>query len=429
MEAHNFTSQTSGIESAFTARKLFNVRERFAAEEALDDRRAMEVIAEEIFGDEESGNFDDETIDRIIQKLFFKTRRRLGILQPLLEDDCVTEIMVNGPEHIFAERQGKIQRWPLYFDSKEELTEIIRNIAGDVHREISEMNPIVDARLGDGSRVNSVYSNVAVNGPILTIRKFSDKYMTMKDLADNGTIAPEAAILLKTLVECGYNIFVSGGTSSGKTTLLNALAEAIPKEERVIVIEDSMELKLSAIENIVHMECRNASSSGKGSVTMSQLIKSSLRMRPDRIIVGEVRGAEVADMLQAMNTGHSGSMSTGHGNSVEGMLRRLEAMYLMAATMDMDAIRSQIAEGIDIMVHIEKIDGKRQITEITELTGYEKGKFVLNRLMDTLNDYGKTHGAANKLMTTGGRIKNSRKIWLKGERYADLLRQHGFIDD
>lgn len=428
MEANNFTSQTSSIESAFTARKLLTLREKFAAEEALDDRLAMEIIAEEIFGDEESGAFDDETIDRIIQKLFFKTRRRLGVLQPLLEDDCVTEIMVNGPEHIFAERQGKIQRWPLSFDSVEELTEIIRNIAGDVHREISEMNPIVDARLADGSRVNSVYSNVAVNGPILTVRKFSDKYMTMKDLTDNGTIAPEAAILLKTLVECGYNIFVSGGTSSGKTTLLNALAEAIPKEERVIVIEDSMELKLSTIENIVHMECRNASSSGKGSVTMSQLIKSSLRMRPDRIIVGEVRGAEVADMLQAMNTGHSGSMSTGHGNSVEGMLRRLEAMYLMAATMDMDAIRSQIAEGIDIMVHIEKIDGKRQITEITELIGYENGKFILNRLMDTVHNSRKTAGTAGSLIPTGNRIKNSRKIWLKGEQYANLLRQHGFID-
>ena len=370
-------------EADFGENILPAVRRRFAAEETLDDMRAMEIIAEEVFGDEESGNFDDETADRIIQKIFLKTRRRLGILQPLLEDRQVTEIMVNGPEHIFAERQGKIERWSLSFDSPDELAEIIRNIAGDVHREISELNPIVDARLADGSRVNSVYRNVAINGPILTIRKFSDNYMTMEDLAGNGTITPEAALLLRTLVECGYNIFVSGGTSSGKTTLLNALAGAIPPEERVIVIEDSMELKLSTVENIVHMECRNAVSSGKGSVTMSQLIKSSLRMRPDRIIVGEVRGAEVADMLQAMNTGHSGSMSTGHGNSVEGMLRRLEAMYLMAASMDMDAIRSQIAEGIDIMVHIEKIGGKRRITEITEIAGYEKGLFRLNRLMNT----------------------------------------------
>ena len=406
-------------ESEFVAHRLHNVRRRFAAEETLDDRRAMEIIAEEVFGHEESGNFDDETADRIIQKIFLKTRRRLGILQPLLEDRQVTEIMVNGPKHIFAERQGKIERWPLSFDSPDELAEIIRNIAGDVHREISELNPIVDARLADGSRVNSVYSNVAINGPILTIRKFSDNYMTMEDLAGNGTVTPEAALLLRTLVECGYNIFVSGGTSSGKTTLLNALAGAIPPEERVIVIEDSMELKLSTVENIVHMECRNAVSSGKGSVTMSQLIKSSLRMRPDRIIVGEVRGAEVADMLQAMNTGHSGSMSTGHGNSVEGMLRRLEAMYLMAASMDMDAIRSQIAEGIDIMVHIEKIGGKRRITEITEIAGYEKGLFRLNRLMNTEKG---TDAAA----PTGNRIINSRKLWLKGEKYAGTANRSRF---
>ena len=280
------------------------------------------------------------------------------------------------------------------------------------------MNPIVDARLADGSRVNSVYSNVAINGPILTIRKFSDSYMNMDKLTENGTVTEEGALLLKTLVACGYNIFVSGGTSSGKTTLLNALAEAIPKEERVIVVEDSMELKLSGIENIVHMECRNAGSSGKGTVTMSQLIKSSLRMRPDRIVVGEVRGAETADMLQAMNTGHAGSMSTGHGNSVEGMLRRLEAMYLMAVSMDMDAIRSQIAEGIDIMVHIEKIEGRRRITEITELVGFEKGRFILNRLMSA---------DSGRLTATGSIMKNSRKLYLKGEQYANLLRHHGFI--
>lgn len=412
-------------EADFGENILPAVRRRFAAEETLDDMRAMEIIAEEVFACEEVNDFDDKAADRIIQKLFLKTRRRLGILQPLLEDAHVTEIMVNGPENIFAERQGKIKRWPLSFDSREELTEIIRNIAGDVHREISEMNPIVDARLADGSRVNSVYSNVAINGPILTIRKFSDKYMTMDDLIKNGTLTAKAALLLKTLVECGYNIFVSGGTSSGKTTLLNALAEAVPAEERVIVIEDSMELKLSGIENIVHMECRNAGASGKGSVTMSQLIKSSLRMRPDRIIVGEVRGAEVADMLQAMNTGHSGSMSTGHGNSVEGMLRRLEAMYLMAVSMNIDAIRAQIAEGIDIMVHIEKIDGKRRITEITEITGYERGQFILNRLMLLMTS--DTEGASDDILPTGSCIKNSRKLWLKGGKYADLLRQHGFV--
>ena len=417
MKTDNKDCSSECDERSYESRMIRKIRARFTSEVSLDDRRAMEIIVEEIFGDKESGIFDDAALDRIIKKLFCKTRRRLGILQPLLEDKQVTEIMVNGPEHIFAEKDGRIQRWPLSFDSADELTEIIRNIAGDVHREISEMNPIVDARLADGSRVNSVYSNVAINGPILTIRKF---YMTMKDLTGNGTLTSEAALLLENLVQCGYNIFVSGGTSSGKTTLLNALAEAIPRDERVIVIEDSMELKLSAIENIVHMECRNAGSSGRGSVTMSQLIKSSLRMRPDRIIVGEVRGEEVADMLQAMNTGHSGSMSTGHGNSVEGMLRRLEAMYLMAATVDMDAVRAQIAEGIDIMVHIEKIEGKRRITEITELIGYKNGQFILNSLMNMSESTG-------SVKATGNQIINSRKIWLRGEKNANILRQYGFI--
>lgn len=420
MKTDNKDCSSECDERGYESRMIRKIRARFTSEVSLDDRRAMEIIVEEIFRDKESGIFDDATLDRIIKKLFCKTRRRLGILQPLLEDKQVTEIMVNGPEHIFAEKDGRIQRWPLSFDSADELTEIIRNIAGDVHREISEMNPIVDARLADGSRVNSVYSNVAINGPILTIRKFSDSYMTMKDLTGNGTLTSEAALLLENLVQCGYNIFVSGGTSSGKTTLLNALAEAIPRDERVIVIEDSMELKLSAIENIVHMECRNAGSSGRGSVTMSRLIKSSLRMRPDRIIVGEVRGEEVADMLQAMNTGHSGSMSTGHGNSVEGMLRRLEAMYLMAATVDMDAVRAQIAEGIDIMVHIEKIEGKRRITEITELIGYKNGQFILNSLMNMSESTG-------SVKATGNQIINSRKIWLRGEKNANILRQYGFI--
>lgn len=420
MKTDNKDCSSEYEERSYESRMIRKIRARFTSEVSLDDRRAMEIIVEEIFGDKESGIFDDAALDRIIKKLFCKTRRRLGILQPLLEDKQVTEIMVNGPEHIFAEKDGRIQRWPLSFDSADELTEIIRNIAGDVHREISEMNPIVDARLADGSRVNSVYSNVAINGPILTIRKFSDSYMTMKDLTGNGTLTSEAALLLENLVQCGYNIFVSGGTSSGKTTLLNALAEAIPRDERVIVIEDSMELKLSAIENIVHMECRNAGSSGRGSVTMSRLIKSSLRMRPDRIIVGEVRGEEVADMLQAMNTGHSGSMSTGHGNSVEGMLRRLEAMYLMAATVDMDAVRAQIAEGIDIMVHIEKIEGKRRITEITELIGYKNGQFILNSLMNMSESTG-------SVKATGNQIINSRKIWLRGEKNANILRQYGFI--
>ncbi len=404
----------------FINEMLDKVRQRLSMAERPDDKAAMEIIVETVFDDSRCMTMDEGDIEDCINRIFYKTRCRLGILQPLIEDRDVTEIMVNGPENIFVERGGKIEKYRFSFDSTEELEEVIRNVAGDVHREISEMNPIVDARLADGSRVSGVYKNVAVGGPILTIRKFSDRYMKMEDLIKNGTVTVEAALLLETLVECGYNIFVSGGTSSGKTTLLNALADAVPAGERVIVIEDSTELRLPGIENIVHMECRNSNSSGKGQVSMSQLIKSSLRMRPDRIIVGEVRGPEVADMLQAMNTGHSGSMSTGHGNSVPGMLRRLESMYLMAVSLHIDAVRAQIAEGIDIMVHVEKMEGiNRRVVEITEVAGYENGQFILNPLMTAVS--------SGTLVHTGNHIINDRKIFMRGGKNAEILRQYSFV--
>ena len=299
------------IVQAFTQEKTEEVRNQLGAAENMDDDVAMDYIIMSVFDDERSSYFSDNQLNIIIDSIFYKTRRRLGILQPLIEDESVSEIMVNGPEDIFVEKEGKIERYAHTFDSTEELEEVIRNIAGDVHREINERNPIVDARLEDGSRVSGVYKNIAINGPILTIRKFSDKYMKMEDLIYNGTISADGAELLKNLVSCGYNIFVSGGTSSGKTTLLNALAEAIPKDERVIVVEDSAELKMNYIENIVHMEARSGKNIG-GNISMSDLIKSSLRMRPNRIIVGEVRGGEVLDMLQAMNTGHLGFPSCLH---------------------------------------------------------------------------------------------------------------------
>lgn len=398
----------------FAAEKTQQAREKLGRESKVSDADAMRLIIETIFEDETAAEFSDEEIDETIRKIFCKTRRRLGILQPLADDDRISEIMVNGPENIFAEKEGRVSKCGFCFDSVEELEELLRNIAGEVHREINELNPIVDARLADGSRVNGVYKNIAINGPILTIRKFSESYMRMEDLTKNGTISESGAELLKLLVASGYNIFVSGGTSSGKTTLLNALAEAIPKDERVIVAEDSAELKMQYIENIVHMECRNSNSTGQGKVSMAELIKSSLRMRPNRIIVGEVRGEEVVDMLQAMNTGHNGSLSTGHANSVEGMLKRLEALYLSAMPISVEAIRAQIAEGIDILVHIEKLaDGKRRVTEITELCGYENGSFHLNSLM-SMNDDGKLVFSGNKLLRT-------KKLKLKGVRDADLL--------
>lgn len=398
----------------FMADRCEAARRRLGSEERMDDCEAMRCIIETIFDDEESHFFSSDEIDSVIQKIFYKTRRKLGILQPLVDDKDISEIMVNGPGDIFIEKQGCVERCGMAFDSTEELEEVMRSIVGEVHREINEKNPIVDARLPDGSRVNGVYKNIALNGPILTIRKFSENYMRMEDLVRNGTLSEKGAKLLRMLVRCGYNIFVSGGTSSGKTTLLNALAEAIPREERVIVAEDSAELKMHYIDNIVHMECRNSNSVGQGKVSMSDLIKSSLRMRPNRIIVGEVRGDEVVDMLQAMNTGHNGSLSTGHANSAEGMLRRLEALYLAAMPISTEAIRQQIAEGLDILVHIEKReDGQRRIMEITELQGYKDGKFQLNRLMEIDKN--------GVLGFTGSPLINTKKMEQKGENYADLL--------
>lgn len=392
------------------------IQRRLMEEQELDDELALKIIGRAVFEyfEEKNTNVEYEQMKLIAKKIFYKTRSKLNILKPLLDDGDVTEIMVNNWDKIFYEKNNQIFKYQLAFDSNEEVEEVMHMIAGDVNREINELNPIVDARLADGSRVNGVYKNVAVNGPTLTIRKFSKDYISIEQLVANRTLTRECAMLLKVLVQCGYNIFISGGTSSGKTTLINALGGYIPKSERVIVIEDSAELKLHTIENLVQMECRNSNSLGKGKVSMSSLIKNSLRMRPDRIIVGEVRGEEVFHMLQAMNTGHSG-MSTGHGNSIEGMLKRLETMYLMSASIDIDAIRSQIAEGLDIMVHIEKIHNERRIVEITELIGYEKGEYRLNKLMT----YDK------ELHFTGNAILNSKKIFEKGERYTFELQSNG----
>ena len=381
---------------------LTDVRNRIASEETVDDIKAKEIILQEIFKRPVLAQEDMHTLISKYENIFYKTRSRLGILKPLVDDPDITEIMVNGPDIIFVEKAGILSKMDMAFDSVGELEEVMQNIAAQVHREINELNPIVDARLADGSRVNGVYKNVAVNGPILTIRKFSNRYMKMDELIDNGTVSEDGAFLLKALTYYGYNVFVSGGTSSGKTTLLNALSEFIPKHDRVIVIEDSSELQLGYIENLVRMECRQGNTYGKGKITMSQLIRTSLRMRPDRIIVGEVRGEEVLDMLQAMNTGHAGSMSTGHGNSIIGMLKRLETMYLMATPLSIDAIRSQIAQAIEIMIHTERTERGRKVVEITELSGYESGEFKLNVLMES--------DGTGMLMPTGRKIINRKKL-------------------
>ena len=349
--------------------------------EEMTDERALDIIEDYVFSQERSSSCSFRDNTAFIERLFLSLRCEMDILQPLIDDRSISEIMVNGPDRIFVEREGMITQVPACFDSVEDLQELIRRIAGRVHREINELNPIVDARLSDGSRVNAVYGNIALNGPILTIRKFPERVMTMGDFIRNGTISLEGARMLSVLVRCGYNCFVSGGTSSGKTTMLNVLAQLIPSGERVIVIEDSAELQITQISNIVRMECRSPNTSGRGQVDMTHLVRASLRMRPDRIIVGEVRGGEVFDMINAMNTGHAGSLSTGHANSISGMLKRLEAMFMQAVDFPVEAIRAQISEGIDIMIHMSRMrDGSRRVVEIAELAEVRDGQIRTNCL-------------------------------------------------
>lgn len=362
----------------------------------IEEDELNECIEKTLF--ERCPNISIQEMKRIREKVLLRLKYPLGILQPLVEDANVNEVMVNGIDNIFIERDGRVERVDDTFSSDEELKDIIRFIAGRVHREFNELNPIVDARLSDGSRVCGIYSNVAIGGPALSIRKFKKEKIDMNTMIAYDSITSECASELQKWVKAGYNIFVSGGTSSGKTTFLNALSDYIPCDERIVVIEDSSELNMNQVENIVYMECRNANSIGRGAVDMSSLIKTSLRLRPDRIIVGEVRGEEVFQMIQAMNSGHSGSMSTGHGNSVKGMLRRLESMYLMAIDIPLDAIRMQISEAIDIMVHLNRRrDGTRAVESVAELVGYEDGEYKLNYLYE-LDENLKLKPTGNKII-------------------------------
>ena len=332
--------------------------------------------------------------------------RRLDILQELVDDKTVSEIMVNGAGKIFIERNGKTQAWERRFEKPEQLEDIIQQIVGRVNRVVNVSSPIVDARLEDGSRVHIVLPPVSLNGPVVTIRKFPEP-ITMEKLIRFGAVTEEAAGFLKELVGAGYNIFISGGTNSGKTTFLNALSSFIPPQERVITIEDSAELQITQLPNLVRLETRNANTEGEGEITMSQLIRASLRMNPTRIIVGEVRGRETLDMLQAMNTGHDGSLSTGHGNSARDMLSRLETMVLMAAELPLPAIRSQIASALDIMVHLGRLrDGSRKVLSIAEIGGCTDGEVE----MESLYEYDRKTGR----LEAKGLLKNREKLGAAG---------------
>lgn len=308
-----------------------------------------------------------------MRKEIFQSMRQLDILQELIENPKITEIMINGKDDIFIEQDGWIRRWENGFDSEEKLNNIIQQMVSGCNRMVNEASPIVDARLENGSRVNVVLKPIALNGPIITIRRFPEKPMDMEKLIELGALQEGHSLFLKKLVLAGYNILISGGTGSGKTTFLNALSNFIPKEERVITIEDSAELQLIGIENLVRLETRNANTEGCLPITIRDLIKTALRMRPDRIIVGEVRGAEAVDLLQAMNTGHDGSLSTGHSNSAADMLSRLETMVLMGMDLPIAAIRQQIASAVDIIIHLGRLrDKSRKVLEITEVCGYEE---------------------------------------------------------
>ena len=315
------------------------------------------------------------------RKQLFDSFRRLDILQELVEDESITEIMVNGTQAVFLEKDGRLRCWDRRFTSAEKLADVIQQIVSRVDRVVNTSSPIVDARLPDGSRVHAVLPPVAPDGPILTIRKFSKEPLTMEQLVSWGSITEEAVDFLRQLVEARYNLFISGGTGSGKTTFLGALSRFIPPMERVITIEDSAELQLKTIPNLVRLEARNANLEGENEVTIRDLIRASLRMRPDRILVGEVRGKEAQDMLQAMNTGHDGSLSTGHGNSPRDMLARLETMVLMGGELPAAAVRGQIASALDVMVHLGRMrDGSRKVVEIVEVLGDEEGKIQCSPL-------------------------------------------------
>lgn len=317
----------------------------------------------------------------ILRKEIFNAIRRLDILQELIDDSSITEIMINGPKHIFIEREGAITCWNKKFESIEKLENVIQQIVSGANRIINESNPIVDARLQDGSRVNVVLPPIAIEGPVVTIRKFPDEPITMERLLELGSITEEVAEFLKRLVISRYNIFISGGTGSGKTTFLNAVSHYIPKDERIITIEDSAELQIKSIPNLVRLEVRNANVEGEHSVSIRDLIKSALRMRPDRIILGEVRDAAAVDLLSAYNTGHDGSLSTGHANSPIDMLSRLESLVLMGMDMPLLAVRKQIASALDIIIHLGRLrDKTRRVLEVVEVLNCVDGEIEINPL-------------------------------------------------
>lgn len=379
----------------------------------VEDEELTRIIYR-VLREPESREYLPLNVKTALGRELFNAFRKLDLLEEFLEDDEITEVMINGTQNIFYEKKGRIFQSDKRFLSKEKLEDVIQQIVAGANRLVNEASPIVDARLADGSRVNVVLAPIALNGPIVTIRKFPTESITMKQLIAWNSISEEVAEFLALLVESGYNIFISGGTGSGKTTFLNALSQYIPKDERIITIEDNAELRILDVPNLVSLEARNANVEGTGEVTIRQLIKSALRMRPDRIIVGEVRSAEAIDMLQALNTGHDGSLSTGHANSPEDMLSRLETMVLMGMELPLTAIRRQIASGIDVIVHLGRLrDKSRKLLEVSEVMDYREGEIHLQtvyRYEETGEENGKIQGVWEKK----GELKHTGKLLAAG---------------
>ncbi|MEE3392224.1 MAG: CpaF family protein [Lachnospiraceae bacterium] len=391
------------------------VLERITSERDISDDKVLTLIEKEAFDYQSQSYMDYDERSELIRRIF-NSIRKLDVLQELLEDREITEIMINGYDRIFIEKHGEIIFTGKRFSSPEKLYDCIQTIVSYVNRIVNESSPIVDLRLKDGSRVNVVLPPVSLDGPTVTIRKFPDKPLTMDKLLEIGSLTPEACTFLQKLVRAKYTIMISGGTGSGKTTFLNALAGFIPSDERVITIEDSAELQIRNIPNLVRLETRNKNLEGKNEVTMRDLMKSALRMRPDRIIVGEVRDAAVIEMLTAMSTGHEGSLSTGHANSPGDMMRRIETMYLTGLKIPVDAIRNIIVSSIDIVVQLGRLrDHSRRVLSISEVRGIRDGEIELKDLFEFREETGYSNGRVNgSLKRTGEMLKNTKKLQMAG---------------
>jgi pilus assembly protein CpaF len=411
--------EVTGLISGELADLREAVRARLSWDSSVSDEELMRLIESELFKRERTRRMTAAERKATVSRLFHSFRG-LDALQPLLEDPEVTEIMINGHDEIFIERRGRLQPVNLGFESPERLEDLIQNIVGRVNRIVNEASPIVDARLPDGSRIHIVLPPVALKGATVTIRRFPERPLGMEELVELEALTEEASNFLRDLVKAKYNLFISGGTGSGKTTFLNALSQWIPADERIITIEDAAELQLRSISNLVSLETRNANSEGKGQIGIRDLIRASLRMRPNRIIVGEVRGPEALDMLQAMNTGHEGSLSTGHSNGTRDMISRLETMVLSGADLPVMVVRQQIASAVDVVIHLSRFrDSTRRVAEISEVMGVREGEVELRTLF-RFNEHNERNGRIIGQLERVEPLLNLSKL-----KHAGLLRELG----